>query len=534
MSFNLAGLKTYTLSASISSTQTSITLSSFKVPVSGDDVTMALLNTSIVYGTIDPKTSSSEFISFTGITQNADGTATLTGVTRGLNKTDPFTEDSDFKLPHSGAAEFICSNPPQVYNQFASPLNANTWTATQTFTGAVLVPTATSSDLGNAASIEFVVDTYTAGGVDASTTVKGLSKLSSAPASPTNPIAVGDNDTRVPTQSENDALAGTSGTPSSTNPYVTDSDTRFTFGGLGTDGALTITSGVTTIDLGGAALFRKDYTSISITGTGSLAFTNPHANGTLIKLFSRGNVTLTSSATPMINASGLGSAGTTGGAGRTTTGGGNTASTPGNPSLILDTTTHGGVTSTAGVAITNLYQFYSTSTDALEYKVLVVVPGIGGTGGQSGELVTSASGTSGAGGNGGNGGGGLYIECGGAWNFTTTNGISVAGKNGTNGGNATVVSGNLGGGGGGAGGNGGMFLALYRTLTANTGTINVAGGTPGTGGTGSGGSGGSGGASGGTINLAGNAGVAGSGGGVAGAGATGKNGFSLVSINKYN
>jgi len=533
MSFNLAGLKTYTLSASISSTQTSITLSSFKVPVSGDDVTMALLNTSIVYGTIDPKTSSSEFISFTGITQNADGTATLTGVTRGLNKTDPFTEDSDFKLPHSGAAEFICSNPPQVYNQFASPLNANTWTATQTFTGAVLVPTATSSDLGNAASIEFVVDTYTAGGVDASTTVKGLSKLSSAPASPTNPIAVGDTDTRVPTQGENDALVGTSGTPSSSNPYVTDSDTRFTFGGLGTDGALTITSGVTTIDLGGAALFRKDYTSISITGSGSLAFTNPHAAGTLIKLFSRGNVTLTSSATPMINAAGLGSAGTTGGAGRTTTGGGSFGTTPANQSLILDTTVHGGVTSTAGVAITTVYQLYSTSTDALEYKTLVVVPGIGGTGGQAGEFVIGGTGTTGAGGNGGNGGGGLYIECGGAWNFTTASGISVAGANATNGGNAVVSAGNLAGGGGGGGGAGGMFVALYRTLTANSGTITISGGTAGTGGTGSGGGGGGGGASAGSINLTGNAGVAGSG-STGGAGGAGKTGFSLVSINKYS
>lgn len=43
---------------------------------------------------------------------------------------------------------------------------------------------------------------------DASTTVKGVSKLSTAPVSPTNPISVGDNDTRVPTQGENDALVG--------------------------------------------------------------------------------------------------------------------------------------------------------------------------------------------------------------------------------------------------------------------------------------------------------------------------------------
>lgn len=43
---------------------------------------------------------------------------------------------------------------------------------------------------------------------DASSTVKGVTKLSVAAASATIPIAVGDNDTRVPTQGENDALVG--------------------------------------------------------------------------------------------------------------------------------------------------------------------------------------------------------------------------------------------------------------------------------------------------------------------------------------
>lgn len=43
---------------------------------------------------------------------------------------------------------------------------------------------------------------------DASATVKGVTKLSLAAVSPTAPIAVGDNDPRVPTQGENDALVG--------------------------------------------------------------------------------------------------------------------------------------------------------------------------------------------------------------------------------------------------------------------------------------------------------------------------------------
>ena len=58
---------------------------------------------------------------------------------------------------------------------------------------------------------------------DASTTVKGVSKLATAPASPTNPIAVGDNDPRVPTTDENDALVGnnTDIAVGSSNKFVT-------------------------------------------------------------------------------------------------------------------------------------------------------------------------------------------------------------------------------------------------------------------------------------------------------------------------
>lgn len=84
--------------------------------------------------------------------------------------------------------------------------------------------TATISNANHLATKAYVDDVAIAGGADASTTVKGISKLSVAPASASNPIAVGDNDGRVPTQDENDALAGTSGTPSTSNKYVTEDD----------------------------------------------------------------------------------------------------------------------------------------------------------------------------------------------------------------------------------------------------------------------------------------------------------------------
>lgn len=60
----------------------------------------------------------------------------------------------------------------------------------------------------------------------ATTTSEGISRVSVTPADAAHPIAVETGDLRVPTQGENDALVGTSGTPSSSNKYVTSADVR--------------------------------------------------------------------------------------------------------------------------------------------------------------------------------------------------------------------------------------------------------------------------------------------------------------------
>lgn len=114
---------TYRLASSISSTQTTITLSSFKEPVSGITYTMSYLNSSLEYGTVDPQTTNSEFVSFTGITANSNGTVTLTGVSRGLSRSYPFTASSTFQVTHSGQSVFILSNPPQLYNDIYTYIN---------------------------------------------------------------------------------------------------------------------------------------------------------------------------------------------------------------------------------------------------------------------------------------------------------------------------------------------------------------------------------------------------------------------------
>ena len=242
------------------------------------------------------------------------------------------------------------------------------------------------------------------------------------------------------------------------------------FGGSGADGALTVTSGTTNIDCGAARVVIKNYTSISITGTGKVTFSNPHANGTIIILRSQGDVTLTSTATaPILDASAMGAVGGTA----------VTSGTPANGNSGTDgqgiyKKTNLGTGSTdlaAGSGGAAPSSFISTAIGhfywALRYHW--AVPGAGG-----GSGMVNSSGGDDSSGKGGRGGGVLIIECGGAWNFTISSGISVAGENG---GNGAVTGSGYGMGGGGGGG--GFFLALYNTLTSNSGTVNVAGGTGG-------------------------------------------------------
>lgn len=71
---------------------------------------------------------------------------------------------------------------------------------------------------------EYIDAASIAGAVPMTESVQGIAKLSVAAASPTNPIAVGDNDPRMPTTDENNAMAGGGalGAPSATNKFTTD------------------------------------------------------------------------------------------------------------------------------------------------------------------------------------------------------------------------------------------------------------------------------------------------------------------------
>lgn len=81
----------------------------------------------------------------------------------------------------------------------------------------------------------------------------GRIETSVTPVDSSHPIAVGDNDPRVPAQAENDALVGTSGTPSSSNKYATDAEPRLNED-YNASGFASLTAAVAAVPSGGGTL----------------------------------------------------------------------------------------------------------------------------------------------------------------------------------------------------------------------------------------------------------------------------------------
>lgn len=293
------------------------------------------------------------------------------------------------------------------------------------------------------------------------------------------------------------------------------------FGGSGADGALDTSGGTVDIDLGAAQIVTKNYTSINVV-TNNLTFSNPHASGTVIKLKSQGNVTISATA----GSAGMGAAGGAGGAGGASgnSGSDGAAGTDGISGGVRNTSGAKGIGgATSGTDGTGGAGGTSNVIDLLLMgKNLPVSCGAGGGGGGGGR--GSGGDTGGAGGNGGRGGSVVWIECGGALNFTGT--VNAAGGAGVVGGAAGGAGGGRSGGGGGGGG--GNIVVLYKTLTANTGTLDVSLGTGGGLGTG-GNEVGSGGAGGGGAGSASN-GIAGAAGDATGTGIGGNGGTGAVLV----
>lgn len=179
--FNPTGGGTYRLQSSVGGSDVTIPLSAFKEPISNIPYTMAYLNSSIEYGTLEPaNTTKKEFISFTGITQNSDGSATLTGVVRGLEFSFPYTASTTLQQTHSGQSIFILSNPPQLTNQYANKSNNETVSGLWSFTTSPILNPANSTSTSQAATIGYVNSVSVSGAPLATTTIPGRLSVASS------------------------------------------------------------------------------------------------------------------------------------------------------------------------------------------------------------------------------------------------------------------------------------------------------------------------------------------------------------------
>lgn len=114
----VAAKLTYLYGGGISSVSTSIKLTSLTTPNGAPLSTSQLISAvgGTYYATIEPSTTNKETVGCTGVTQNGDGTAIMTGCTRGLQFTAPYTASTTLALSHSGGSQVVLSDSPQLYN----------------------------------------------------------------------------------------------------------------------------------------------------------------------------------------------------------------------------------------------------------------------------------------------------------------------------------------------------------------------------------------------------------------------------------
>lgn len=140
--------------------------------------------------TIDPGNGTlEEQISFTGVTQNANGTATLTGIST-VSMVSPYTETPNLAQSHAGGAIVVISNTAGFYNTLTSKDNDETITGVWTFTSpnypqmnTTVVPPVLDEQF---ATKKYVDDIAIAGSPDATETVKGIVEIATGEEAATN------------------------------------------------------------------------------------------------------------------------------------------------------------------------------------------------------------------------------------------------------------------------------------------------------------------------------------------------------------
>lgn len=157
---------------------TTIQLTNFN-QINGTPLTMANFGT-IGFFTLEPGNGTlEESGTFSGITPNADGTVTLTGVATQLT-VSPYTQTPGLAQSHAGGVYFVLSNTAGFYNEFPNLPDNATIAGVYAFLQPPQVPTDISSNIHSAASIEYVNNATTSGAPNAATNVKGIVQLATA------------------------------------------------------------------------------------------------------------------------------------------------------------------------------------------------------------------------------------------------------------------------------------------------------------------------------------------------------------------
>lgn len=169
----------------ISSAATSVRIKQLE-DLSGNIPTMASFG-SIGYITFEPGTVREEDATFSGITNNGDGTVTLTGLTRGLRGKYPYGTGGTAH-PHVANTFVVLSNSGEFYNEFALKAATGTIREAWTFLSQglpVVHSTTTDAQLAangtnTLATINYVNNTAAAGAANALTNVNGIVELATA------------------------------------------------------------------------------------------------------------------------------------------------------------------------------------------------------------------------------------------------------------------------------------------------------------------------------------------------------------------
>lgn len=170
---------TYNLAGSgVSSSATSIVLKSLTIPQTGQLITDSDVSDTF-FITIEPgNRTRQEIVSCTTITQGGTS-ATLSGCSRGLAPISPYTASTTLQFSHSGGAQVIFSDPPQLFNDFTAQDNTEIIRGDWTFdrhpeaTSALATPSTTYQYTTK----EYVDNTVNQGAATSTESIGGISEL---------------------------------------------------------------------------------------------------------------------------------------------------------------------------------------------------------------------------------------------------------------------------------------------------------------------------------------------------------------------